>query len=229
LAPDVTEPLSTRQMMAARLRGTGLTGIAALLVISATAVLFTPAAAVLILLWAWVSKTPWRSLGLYRPRSWFVAIGVGVALGIVEKLLMKAVIMPLLGAPAVNPHFGYLADKPRAALFFALYAIVGAGFAEELLFRGYLIERIEKLLATVAWKQSIAILISTVIFASLHYQQGAAGVENAAILGLLAALIYVGFGRNLWPLVVMHAIYDLLSLCLIYFHLEEAAAHLVFR
>jgi membrane protease YdiL (CAAX protease family) len=229
LASNLTEQLTQRQRMAASLRGKGAAGVGAFLLITATSVLFAPATAVLILLWAWVSRTPWRSLGLYRPRSWLVAIGAGVALGIVEKLLMKALIMPLLGAPAVNPHFGYLADNPRAALFFALYAIVGAGFAEELVFRGYLIERIEKLLATVAWKQSIAIVMSTLIFASLHYQQGAAGIENAAILGFLAALIYVGFGRNLWPLVVMHAVYDLLSLFLIYFHLEEAAAHLVFR
>jgi membrane protease YdiL (CAAX protease family) len=229
LTPDATANLTNRQKMAASLRGTGVTGIAALLVITATAILFTPAAAALILFWAWVSQTPWRSLGLYRPRSWFVAMGVGVALGVVEKLLMKTVIMPLLGAPAVNPHFGYLADNPRAALFFAAYAIVGAGFAEELVFRGYMLERIESLLARVAAKQTIAILISTVIFASLHYQQGLSGIENAAILGLLAALIYVGFGRNLWPLVVMHALYDLLSLFLIYFHLEAAAAHLIFR
>ena len=158
-----------------------------------------------------------------------MVIGVGVVLGLVEKLLMKAVIMPLLGAPAVNPHFGYLVDNPRAALFFAVYAIVGAGFAEELVFRGYMLERLERLLISVAGKQTIAILISTAIFAGLHYQQGAAGVENAAILGSLAALIYVGFGRNLWALVAMHAVYDLLSLFLIYFHLEAAAAHLILR
>ena len=229
MAPDVTEISTSRQRAAASLRGTGVAGIAALLVVVATAVLFTPAAAVLILLWAWVSRTPWRSLGLYRPRSWFVAIGLGAALGVVEKLLMKVLIMPLLGAPAVNPHFSYLADNPRAALFFAAYAVVGAGFAEELVFRGYLIERIERLLVRVAGKKTIAILVSTAIFASLHYQQGAAGIENAAILGLLAALIYVGFGRNLWPLVAMHAVYDLLSLFLIYFHMEAAAAHLIFR
>jgi uncharacterized protein len=213
---------------AASLRGSGVVGVGALLLIAAAAVLFVPAAAVLILLWAWASQTPWRSLGLYRPRSWLVAIVVGAALGIAEKLLMKALILPLLGAPAVNPHFSYLADNPRAALFFAVYAIVGAGFAEELVFRGYLIERIEGLLIGVRRRQSIALVVSTAIFATLHYQQGAAGIESAAILGLLAALIYVRFGRNLWLLVAMHAAYDLASLFLIYFHLEAKVAHLVF-
>ena len=201
----------------------------ALLLIAAAAALFTPAAALLILLWAWASQTPWRNLGLFGPRNWPAAISVGAALGIAEKLLMKALILPLLGAPAVNPHFSYLADNPRAALFFAVYAVVGAGFAEELVFRGYLIERIERLFVSVKGKQTIAVLVSTAIFAVLHYQQGAAGIESAAILGLFAALIYVNFGRNLWPLVAMHAVYDLASLFLIYFHLETTAAHLVFR
>jgi uncharacterized protein len=225
----VTERLSKRQRTAAYLRGTGVAGNAELLFITATSVLFTPAAAALVLLWAWVSQTPWRRLGLYRPNNWLGAVGAGVALGIVEKLAMKALIMPMLGAPAVNSHFGYLASNPRAALFFAIYAVVGAGFAEELVFRGYLLDRIESLLVRVSGKQTIAILVSTVIFAGLHYQQGWSGIENAGILGLLAALIYVGFGRNLWPLVVMHAVYDLLSLVLIYFHWEAAAAHLIFR
>jgi membrane protease YdiL (CAAX protease family) len=228
MAPEVTEHLTERRTMAKRLRGIGVTGIAAFLIIAATAALFTPAAALLILLWAWVSRTPLRSLGLYRPRSWLVAIGAGITLGIAEKLIMKALIMPLLGAAPTNPHFSYLAGNPRAALSFAVYAIAGAGFAEELVFRGYLLERLEKLLGTLAWKQTISIVASTLIFASLHYQQGLAGIENAAILGFVAALIYVRFGRNLWLLVAMHATFDLSALYLIYFRLESSVAHLIF-
>ena len=64
---------------------------------------------------------------------------------------MKAVVMPLLGAPAINPAFHYLAGS-RAALPGAVYAvIVMAGFREETIFRGYMFERFGKLFGSGVW------------------------------------------------------------------------------
>src|SRR5262249_11945079 len=119
-----------------RLRGFGPAGIVAFLIILAGALVFMPIAAVLILLWVWLSKTPWRDVGLVRPAGWIGGLVAGIALGVGFKFLMKAVVLPYLGAPPVNATFHYIAGNPKEALGLGIYAIVGAGFAEELFFRG---------------------------------------------------------------------------------------------
>jgi hypothetical protein len=53
---------------AAELRGFGVLGILAVLVIAAGQIL-PPLSAVLVLVWTSLSRTPWREIGYVRPRS----------------------------------------------------------------------------------------------------------------------------------------------------------------
>ena len=67
---------------------------------------------ILVLLWMHLTHTPWRELGFVRPKSWVVTAAAGVALGIALKLVMKAIVMPLLGADPVNHLYHYVAGNP---------------------------------------------------------------------------------------------------------------------
>lgn len=88
------------------LRGFGPLGIvAALVILVAGSYPFLPLNALLVLAWTWRSRTPWREIGYVRPRSWPVSLAAGIAFGVAFKLLMKAIVMPLLGAPPVNPAY----------------------------------------------------------------------------------------------------------------------------
>src|SRR5262245_61967379 len=91
--------------VAARLRGFGPLGSASILVILAGNVLFLPLSAILVLLWAWLSQTPWREIGYARPVNWMRSLAVGIPVGCAFKILMKAIVMPLLGAPPVNAAY----------------------------------------------------------------------------------------------------------------------------
>jgi hypothetical protein len=75
------------------LRGFGPLGIVAIVVIVASQFL-APLSAVLVLIWAKRSRTPWHEIGYVRPRSWFGGLGVGVTLGIALKFLVKVIAMP---------------------------------------------------------------------------------------------------------------------------------------
>ena len=132
--------------LAADLRGFGPIGILAILVIVLAGMFpFVPLSAILVLVWVRWSRTPWREIGYARPKSWTLDLAVGIAFGIAFKFLMKAIVMPLLGAEPINQAFHYLAGN-RAALPGAVYTmIVRAGFGEETVFRGYLFERFGKL------------------------------------------------------------------------------------
>lgn len=222
----------------AALRGFGPVGIVAMLLIvfgnfqfragSSPFPIVVPLGAVLALAWAWRSRTPWRDIGYARPRSWPAAVAVGIAAGCALKLVMKAVVMPLLGADAVNPHYHFLAGN-QAAITYALFAmIVGAGFGEETVFRGYLFERLGKLLGPRPGATTAIVLLTSLWFGLAHYTgQGVAGVQNATISGLVFGGVYVATGR-IWVPMIMHAAFNLTAYALIYWELESRVAHLFF-
>src|SRR5258705_7777528 len=128
--------------LAERLRGCGPVGVLALLVILAGNLLFVPLSALLVIAWAWRSGTPWHELGFVRPVHWPRTVAIGLAFGIALKLVMKAVVLPLLGAPPTNPAYQHLVANTAALPGMLYLVIVGAGFGEETLFRGYLFVRL---------------------------------------------------------------------------------------
>ena len=212
-----------------RLRGFGPVGILAMILIYFGNSLFTPLTAVLVLLWAKWSRTPWREIGFVRPRSWIGTVAVGFAFGIAFKFLMKAVVMPLLGADPINHAFHYLVGN-QAALPEILYiVIVSAGFGEEIFFRGFLFERLGKLFGSALWAKILTVLLTTVWFGLEHYSlQGWVGVQHATIVGLVFGSIFAVTGR-IWMLIFAHIAFDLTAVAIIYWDLESAVAHLIFR
>src|SRR6185503_19805680 len=148
--------------------------------------------------------------------------------GVAFKLAMKSLVMPLLGADPINHAYHYLAGN-RAAIPATLYLmIVGAGFGEETLFRGYLFERLRKLLGEGRGATIAIVLGTSAFFAALHYPtQGRFGAEQAAITGLVFGTIYAAT-RRIWLLIVAHAAFDLMAYALIYWNLETRVAHWFF-
>ena len=221
--------ISPDDRFAAQLRGFGPAGIVAIVAVLLGNALFIPFSAILALVWVRVSRTPWGEIGYVRPASWPMTITTGVAFGIAFKFLMKALVMPLLGAPAVNQAYHYLAGN-RALIPYAIFAMtVGAGFGEETVFRGYLFERFGKLLGAGTGARIAIILTTSLWFGAAHYSmQGMPGMEQATIVGLVFGALMNREGR-LWMLMVAHAAFDLTAYAMIYWNVEPAVTHLLFR
>jgi membrane protease YdiL (CAAX protease family) len=225
----VTSGTSTEERLAAQLRGFGPLGILSILIILAGNFLFLPLSAILVLGWRSVSHTPWREIGYVRPKSWARTFAIGIVFGVAFKFLMKAIVMPLLGAPPINQAYHWVTGNTAAlpAMFFLM--IVVAGFGEETLFRGWMFERLGKLFGTSAWAKASMILLTSIVFASLHYSdQGIPGVEQAVISGLVFGTIFALTGR-IFVLMVAHAAFDLMALAMIYWNFETAVAHFFFK
>ena len=213
---------------AAELRGFGALGILAVLVIAAGQIV-PPLSAVLVLVWRRLSCTPWREIGYVRPKSWIGSLFIGITFGITFKFLMKAVVMPVLGANPVNQAYHYLSGNRAALPAAVLTMIVIAGFGEETVFRGYMFERLGKLLGRSLAARIVTVLLTAAVFASLHYfGQGLAGAQQAAITGLVFGTVFAVTGR-IWMLMCAHAAFDLTAVAIIYWNLESAVAHLVFK
>jgi CAAX protease family protein len=215
--------------VARRLRGFGPLGIIAMLIILFGNMLFTPLSGVVVLIWAWISKTPWCDLGLVRPRNWARTIALGIIFGVALKFAMKAIVMPLLGAPPVNGPFHFLAHNPAEIPWMLYVIVVGAGFGEEMIFRGWAFERFARLLGTAPWAKTTAVLFTAAWFGQQHYGfQGMVGVENAAIVGLVFGTTFAVTGR-LFLLMIAHIAFDLAAYAMIYWDFETAVAHFFFK
>jgi len=221
--------VSDEDKVAARLRGFGPLGILSILIVVAGNFLFAPLSAILALIWAWLSRTPWRDLGFIRPRSWARTILIGVVFGVALKFAMKSIVMPLLGAPPVNGPFHFLAHNPAEVPWMLYTVVIVAGFGEEVIFRGWAFERLGKLLGTAPWAKVFSVLLTSLWFGYAHYGfQGMPGVQNATVVGLTFGAIFAVTGR-IYLLMIAHAAFDLAAYAMIYWEWETTVAHFFFK
>ena len=227
LEADAAKP--AEDASAVELRGFGLAGILAIIIILTATTIYVPLGAALVVLWVWRSRTPWREIGYTRPGGWIRSVIAGIAFGSAFKLLMKAIVMPLLGAPPINRAFHDLVGNRGAILGFLLTILAFAGFGEETVFRGYLFERFGKMFGNGIGAKTAVVLITSVLFGLAHYRvQGLSGTEQATIVGLVFGTIFAVTGR-IWTLMVTHVAFDLTAYAIIYWNLETKVAHMVFK
>jgi len=138
-------------------------------------------------------------------------------------------VMPLADAPPVNNTYHFLVGNTAALPAMVVAVIAGGGFGEETFFRGYLFERLGKLIGSSARAHACVVVLTSVLFALAHVpRQGLAGAEQALVTGLVFGTIFIVTGR-IFVVMCAHAAFDLAAVALIYWNLEQGVAHLVFR
>jgi hypothetical protein len=166
----------------------------------------------------WVSSrlrgAGWVSFGVIRPESWLRTVLKGLGVALVFFGIVALVINPILNAiPNLVPRdmsvFDHLTDNLPNLLINMVFMWLTAGFLEELLWRGYVMNRLMDLLGKqtkLNWM--IVILLSAVIFGLGHGYQGTMGMLKTGAIGGLFGVTYLVVGRNLWPLIFAHALID---------------------
>jgi len=159
------------------------------------------AAAVLAIVWLWEGESL-RSLWL-QPLRW-QSIGWGVGFTAVN----YAVLFPAgefvrraAGLPGFEMGMAPLIVLP---LWYRIWAVLGAGVVEELLFRGYTVTRLTKLLGR-PW---LAAAITVVAFAVLHVPHWGWGFAVGGMFGGAVAMAFFLWRRDLVAMMVFHTITD---------------------
>ena len=164
----------------------------------------------------------WDAFGLSRPKSWIRTILIGIGMT-VAFMLAATVIVSLLKLAFPNTEVDLSRFAPLhgnlpnliinvVALWFT------AGFVEEFLWRGYLMNRLVDLQGKetkIAWV--IALVVSAIIFGLGHTYQGLGGVIKISAIGLLLGGGFLAVKRNLWPLIIVHIVIDTVSMVQHYF------------
>ena len=155
-----------------------------------------------------------RKLGVRMPDNLWKAIGIGLAMSVALFLLSFGT--EALGLTRDLSRFDALKNNLPFALFGLLYGFFGAGFYEEVVFRGFLTNRVAHMLGAGRRAWLIAILAQGAVFGLAHAYQGVYGILYTGILSMGMAAIYVYGGRNLWPIIIGHGVYD--SARFVYFY-----------
>ena len=149
--------------------------------------------------------------------------------GVTLKFVMKALMMPLFGAPPINQAYHFVTGNPAVIPVMIYSMIVIAGFGEETFYRGWMFERLAKLFGQSVWAKIAIVLITSILFASLHYlEQGVPGMTQALMTGLIFGSIFAITGQ-IFMLMIAHAAFDLTALWMIYYGLETRIAHFIFH
>lgn len=163
----------------------------------------------------------WRDVGLSRFRNWRATVAYGIVGGLFTEPFEWVVTQPLLvrltGQQPNLEDLRVLTGNLGLTLIVVVLAWVQAGFGEEMVFRGYLMNRVADLgnRTRGSWIASL-ILIST-LFAFAHTYQGITGVIENGIAALILGGMYFACGRNLAVPIIAHSLGDTVSVILIYF------------
>ena len=180
-----------------------------------------------------IRQGSFAEIGFMRPKSWsrtlLLGLGLGTALQLSFVLVIDPVVEKLTGSMVdismLDPMRGNLVNY---LIMLAIGWVVG-GFLEEMLFRGYLLKRLEIVFGDGALSVALAILLPAVAFGCAHSYQGPAGMISTGLMGLTLGVIFVWNGYNLWLPILVHGFVDMVGLTLIYLDVDRWLNQLLFQ
>ena len=158
-----------------------------------------------------VDGETWRDLGLRRPARWW-SVPLLLVAGFVAMLVLNSylqnTVLPAIGLAPPDINNDDFAGNLSEFLFFLIPIGWGtAAFGEEMLLRGFILDRIRKIIGSQGSGALVAaVVLQAVLFGLLHFHQGWGGVLVTASFGILFGFIWLAGGRNLWACIILHGL-----------------------
>ncbi len=164
----------------------------------------------------WFRRERLADIGLKRPQSWLRTIGIGIVLAAI--FFLTIYLSEKAGFHRDLSRFSALQGNLRLTLIAVFYVLIGAGFYEEFMFRGFLMQSLAMFFggSRAAWW--VALVIQALLFGGAHAYQNPLGMLITGTLGFLLGLLVILSGRNLWAAIIAHALFDASRSVLFYFN-----------
>lgn len=158
----------------------------------------------------WLARQSWRQLGLFGRGSFARTLGLSIALAafavvVIYALGLRAAVA--LGLPPLDVSVFKFLIEGKLAAYLAFMAVVvwgSAAIGEELVFRGFVMNRFEALFNRLPLTLVLAVVAQTVLFGLSHGYQGPTGLLLSGTTGLFFGAAYYVSGRNLLLTVLTH-------------------------
>ena len=168
----------------------------------------------------------WRGLGLVLPtgyREWGITVGLALVAVVSVIVFMVFILAPISDyfgwvTPADAPdRFAFLLGKPYLFVAYLVGVVwFGAALGEELLMRGFVLNRLADFLGRNRLGWTLAIVMHAIFFGLLHIYQGVPGMVGTGVVALIFAVIYLLGKRRLLPVIIGHGIINTISLTAYY-------------
>jgi len=162
------------------------------------------------------------SLGLRKQRNYFLTAGAVIGIILADLFILvplKDYLRDALNLPTAD--LGILGNiHGNLAVYGAwlLVAWTAAAIGEEVIFRGFLLTRLEALFGGSIGATAIAVFLQAGIFGIGHAYQGPGAAFSIGVGAIFSGLVFLLLRRNLVPLIIAHGLWDSLGLSLIFMH-----------
>jgi len=173
----------------------------------------------------WLRHTNWKEVGLRRPARRLQLILAGIGIALAGAFLSEKTISSLLLrlTAETQPQVAELALL-RSNLLYFLVLLIGiwllAALGEELVYRGYVLNRLIDLFgrSKVGW--GIGLVVSSLMFSLGHGIFDRAVIIGGFLIGLIEGGLYLASRQNLWLSIVFHGTWDTIFLTLAFLGLS---------
>lgn len=159
-----------------------------------------------------IRRQPISDLGFRRPRRFWTlpiwAFGMLAMFLIVQNgsivILRNYIDIP---SPELS-RYDFLYQNSPALLFMLAIVWVTASLPEELVYRGFVFDRLSRIFGFGPIGTIPVVLLSAAFFGAVHFHAGVGGMLITGTMGLVWGVMYALTGRNLWPLILGHYFTD---------------------
>lgn len=173
----------------------------------------------LLLIWFFLRKEAktLRDIGLAKNGLSVKIVLIGIVSALIWVGFMQFIYIPTIKHLFVVPdytEYNFIRGSISKLLMIITAAWLIGGLYEEIVFRGYIQFLLDKRFtkSTMFW----SVIVTSVLFGLYHWQQGIFGVISAVLGGLFWGMLCKKFDNNLWIPILSHAIFDTITLVLIY-------------
>jgi hypothetical protein len=166
----------------------------------------------------WAKRWDWNYFGFTRP-NWPKTIIKAFLFSICLFILSDILVLPFLELYFGRWDLSGVSHIEGNLSYYVLYLLLGwiiGGFAEEIIYRGYVIKRLAIIFGNTNKTWLLSAIISSVGFGLMHFWQGTSGMISASIGSFILGLIFVYNRNNLMLPVLVHGIYNMIAITLIY-------------
>jgi len=163
----------------------------------------------------WFRRERLADIGLKRPKSWPRAFLIGILIAAI--VFAGIYLSEKAGFHRDLSRFSALKGNAELTAYLVVYVLIGAGFYEEFMFRGFLMQGLAMCLGGTRGAWGAALIIQGLLFGVSHSYQNPLGMLITGTLGCLLGLVVILSGRNLWIAIIAHGLFDASRSILFYF------------
>jgi len=148
-------------------------------------------------------------LGFMRPKRWGItALQVAAILitFIAAQNLVPQIISIFIEIPDPDmSRYESISGNLGLAIAMAFLFPITASIPEEIIYRGFLMDRISSIFSQKKGVSIIAVFTQGIIFSLVHFQWGIGGMILTLSMGIIWGVAYLLCGRNLWVVILAHS------------------------